>query len=85
MIPLLAVIGFRVKHHTVRLWLPLFLAWLLLLPAVLLLLPVFWMGCLVSKVHPWRALTTGWQILTGLKGMHVEFDDCKSLVLIRIV
>ena len=85
MIPLLIVIGFRVKQHTVRLWLPLFLAWLLLLPVVLLLLPMFWIACLLTKVHPWRALATGWQVLTGLKGTHVEIDDSKSLVLIRIV
>ena len=86
MIPLFAVIGFRTRrNHIFRLWFPLFLAWLLLLPLVLLLLPVFLVACLVGRVNPLRALSTGWQVLTGLKGTHIEVDDSKTLILVRIV
>ena len=86
MIPLFVVIGFRTwRNHILRLWFPLFLAWLLLLPVILLLLPVFLVACLVGRVNPLRALSTGWQVLTGLKGTHIEVDDSKTLILIRIV
>jgi hypothetical protein len=86
MIPLFVVIGFRTwRNRILRLWFPLFLAWLLLLPVILLLLPVFLVACLVGRVSPLRALSTGWQVLTGLKGTHIEVDDSKTLILIRIV
>jgi uncharacterized membrane protein len=86
MIPLFAVIGFRTqRNHRFRLWLPLFLAWLLLLPVVLLLLPLFCIACLAGRINPLRALSTAWQILTGLKGTHVEVEDNNSFVLVRII
>jgi hypothetical protein len=85
MIPLFAVIGFRWRDRRIGLWFPLFLAWLVLLPVILLLLPVFCIVCLVGRVNPLRALFTGWQVLAGLKGTHIEVDDSKVLILIRIV
>ena len=85
MIPLFAVVGFRIWRHIFKLWFPLFLAWLLLLPVILLLLPVFGIVCLAGRVNPLRALSTGWQILAGLKGTHIEVDDSRTFVLVRIV
>lgn len=86
MIPLFLVLGFRIGgHRNFRLWLPLFLIWLLLLPLVLVLLPLFFIGCLILRVNPLRAAATGWQILTGLAGTHIEIRDPENYILIRII
>ena len=85
MIPLIAVVGFRTnKRHGFRLWIPLFLIWLLLLPLVLVLLPLAFIILAVMKINPFRAFRTGWQILTGLRGTHIEVQDSNAFVLIRI-
>ncbi|HEY6250703.1 MAG TPA: hypothetical protein VI685_12140 [Candidatus Angelobacter sp.] len=85
MIPLMAVIGFRnYNGRGFRLWIPLFLVWLLLLPLVLVLLPLAFLALALMKVNPLRGLQTGWQILTGLKGTHIEIEDGNSLILVRI-
>jgi len=84
-IPLMMVVGFRTyKRHGFRLWIPLFLVWLLLLPLVLVLLPVAFIALVVVRINPFRALAAGWQILTGLRGTHIEVEDGNALVLIRI-
>lgn len=85
MIPLMLVVGIRsYNRRGFRLWIPLFLVWLLLLPLVLVLLPLAILVLLLVRVNPFRALLTGWQILTGLKGTHIEIQDGKALLLIRI-
>jgi hypothetical protein len=85
MIPLFAIL----RVHTSRrrrfgLWLPLFLLWLLLLSLALLLLPIFVIGCLIARMNPWRVFIAGWQVLTGLRGTHIEFEQAQSKVLLRI-
>ena len=86
MIPLFAVIRFRTRRHRqLGLWLPLFLVWLLLLPVALLLLPFFVIACLVARMNPWRVFSTGWQVISGLTGTHIEVEHAQTRVLIRIV
>jgi hypothetical protein len=86
MIPLFAVIGFRTsRQRTFRLWLPLFLVWLLLLPAVLVLFPFFLVGCLILDLNAFKAIAAGWNLMAGLRGTHVEVNDPKNYILLRIV
>jgi uncharacterized integral membrane protein len=86
MIPLFAVIGFRTSHQrTFRLWLPLFLIWLLLLPLVLVLFPFFLVGCLILDLNAFKAIAAGWSLMTGLRGTHVEVEDPKNYILLRLV
>jgi len=68
-----------------RLWIPLFLIWLLMLPLVVLLLPLFFLICLVSRVDPFAAIATLWNILVALRDTHIEIDNRNALVLIRIL
>ena len=64
MIPFVAVVSVPDRRsHTFRLWIPLFLVWLLVLPLGLLLLPAVFIGGLVCRVNPFRALSVVWQIL----------------------
>jgi uncharacterized membrane protein len=85
MIPVLAVVCVRTERsHRFRLWLPLFLVWLLLLPLVLVLMPISLVACLVIGINPFRALTIGWQFVTGLTGTHVEVENGKSQILVHI-
>ncbi|HEY6352048.1 MAG TPA: hypothetical protein VI636_21850 [Candidatus Angelobacter sp.] len=84
MIPLMLVVGFRTyKGRGLRLWVPLFLVWLLLLPLVLVLLPLAFLALAFLRVNPLRAVQTGWQLLTGLKGTRIEIQDGNALLLIR--
>jgi uncharacterized integral membrane protein len=86
MIPLLVILKIRnQRRHNFRLWVPLFLLWLVLLPVVLVLLPLFVIGCLIVAMNPFRALLAFWQVLTGLRGMHLEVDSRDSQILIRII
>jgi hypothetical protein len=86
MIPLFAVIGFRTsRQRTFRLWLPLFLVWLLLLPLVLVLFPFFLVGCLILDMNAFSAIAVGWNVIAGLRGTHVEINDPKNYILLRIV
>ncbi len=85
MIPLMAVVRVRTeRRHHFRIWLPLFLIWLLLLPLILLLVPVVFVVCLVYPLNPFRVLLTGWQLVAGLTGTHVEVGHGKSQVLVHI-
>lgn len=85
MIPLMLRLRIRnYKGIGIRLWIPLFLAWLLLLPLVLVLLPLAFIILAAFRVNPFRALATGWQILAGLRGALIEIADRKAGVLIRI-
>jgi hypothetical protein len=85
MIPLVASVSIRNKRNRgFRLWIPLALVWLLLLPVGLLLLPVVFVACWAGRIDPFRALEVFWQILCGLKGANVEFDNQGSSVLIHV-
>jgi hypothetical protein len=86
MIPLVAVLKIHnQRRHNFRLWFPLFLLWLVLLPVILLLVPLFVIGSLIIAMNPFRALFAFWQVLTGLKGTHIEVDNRDSQILIRII
>jgi hypothetical protein len=86
MIPLFAVIGFRTsRRQTFRLWLPLFLVWLLLLPLVLVLFPFFLVGCLILDMNAFSAIAAGWKVVAGLRGTHVEINDPRNYILLRLV
>ena len=86
MIPLFAVIGFRTSsQRTFRLWLPLFIVWLLLLPIVLVLFPFFLVGCLILDLNAFTAIAAGWNLITGLRGTHVEVNDPQNYILLRLV
>jgi hypothetical protein len=86
MIPLFAVIGFRTsRQRTFRLWLPLFLVWVLLLPVVLVLFPFFLVACLILDMNAGKTISAGWNVAAGLRGMHVEINDPKTYILLRLV
>ena len=86
MIPLFVVIRLRTRgRRHFGLWLPLFLAWLLLLPLALVLLPFFVIGCLLARMNPWRTFVTGWQVLCGLTGTHLEVEHAERKFLLRII
>ena len=86
MIPLFAVIGWRTQRgRKLRLWLPLFLLWLLLLPLVLVLLPFAIIGCLLLSISPWRFIATGWNLLTGLRGMQLELDHIDHYLTLHVI
>jgi len=84
MIPFFAFVSFRNRRNrSFRLWIPLFLVWLLLLPVAILLLPLFFVLCAAEKVNAFQARAIFWQILTGLKGTHVEVAEGQASVLIH--
>jgi len=85
MIPWMMLVGIRSRRDRIfRLWIPLFLLWLLLLPLVLVLLPLAFLALAVMRVNPFRAFLTGWQILAGLRGTHIEVQDENAFVLVHI-
>jgi hypothetical protein len=86
MIPFVAVVSVPDRNsHTFRLWIPLFLVWLLVLPLGLLLLPVVFIGGLVCRVNPFRALSVVCQILSALKDANVEVARRSASVSICIL
>ncbi len=87
MIPLVGVVSVSHWRHSrnFRLWIPLFLLWLLLLPFAVLALPVLFIVCLISRVSPFEAIATFWNIFAALKDTHIEVDNRNALVLIRIL
>ena len=86
MIPLWAQIRVQTgQGRGVRLWLPLFLAWLLLLVLAPLWLPVLLVVALFSWVNPWRYLALGWGVLSGLHGLDVDVKSPDANVLIRVI
>ena len=85
MIPLFVILRIHAHgHRKFGLWLPLFLVWLLLLPLAILLLAIFVIGCIIARMNPWRVFVAGWQLLTGLRGTHIEFEQEQNKVLLRI-
>jgi hypothetical protein len=85
MIPLLMHVRIRkASHRGFGLWIPLFLIWVLLLPLVVVLLPFAFIALLIVKVNPFRAFVTGWMLLIGLRGTHIEVQDQRTAVLVQI-
>lgn len=85
MIPLIAKVRIgRLGQPGIPVWIPLILFWLLLLPVVLVLLPVFWIACLVGRVHPGQATRVMWKTLTGVRGLRIEAGDRRGSVLIHV-
>jgi len=84
MIPLFVTLRVRNPRRHFRLWIPLFLVWILLLPLALLLLPLYVIACLVAGMNPLRTAAASWQVLSSLRGSHIEVNHDRSLVLIRI-
>jgi hypothetical protein len=85
MIPWLAVIGIRARRgRGIHLWIPLVFLWILLLPFAALALPLFLVYCVVGRVSLVRAARTGAEILGGLKGTRVQFEDGAHCVSLRI-
>jgi hypothetical protein len=41
-------------------------------------------GCIIARMNPWRVFVAGWQLLTGLRGTHIEFEQEQNKVLLRI-
>lgn len=85
MIPLFAVIRWHTGRRQFGLWLPLFLAWLLLLPVLLVLLPFFAIGCLLARMNPLRMVSTGWQLVTGLRGTNIELQHGERQFQLRMI
>ncbi len=84
--PMLAVVRIlphRAGRH-IRLWVPLFLAWLLLLPFVLVLLPVYFVVCAVKDIAPFRTLGAVLAVLGGLNGTHVEVESHGATFLVHV-
>jgi hypothetical protein len=78
----------RVRGHRRRaigLWLPLFLLWPILLAlAVVLAVP----GLVVARAYGVAAagaLRTAWQLVSGVRGMHIEIDSPEAAFQIRFI
>jgi hypothetical protein len=86
MIPSLALLHIEgAGWRSPRLWVPLFLLWI---PALLLapLIVVVVVGlCRAGGIHPWRAFGTFWDLLSSLRGTHVEVRADGNTVQVRIV
>jgi hypothetical protein len=83
MIPLFVILDVR-GRRSLRLWLPLFLAWLFLLPIVLVALPFALVALLVARINPWPAIAAFWGVLAGTRGTHVEVATRDGSVLVHI-
>jgi len=84
MIPLIALMELGGKHHSIRLWLPLFLVWLLMLPLAVLMLPFALLAMLLARIQPWTALRAFSDVLSGLCGMQLEIQIPGRSVLVHI-
>ena len=84
MIPWLAVIRIGVGSRTFRLWIPLAFLWIGLLPFAVLALPLLFLYCLIGRVSLVRAARTTREIIGGLVGTRVEFEDPRHHVSLHI-
>jgi hypothetical protein len=85
MIPLLATFRYSNSRRRLTLYgIPLFLVWLLILPFAILALPLVFIGCLALKVNPFRMILGVWNVLTSLRGTHVEFADGQDSLLVHL-
>ncbi len=86
MIPCLAMVRIgRRRGRDIRLWVPLVLLWLPLLPFAVVLAVA---GLVVAKAYgvaPARALRTGWQLVSGWRGMHIEVDSPEAAFQVRFI
>ncbi|HLY04397.1 MAG TPA: hypothetical protein VKR31_01505 [Rhizomicrobium sp.] len=83
MIPLLAVV--RVDGPMrFRLWLPLFLLWILLLPFALVLLPFALLLVVARGAAAWSVMRSTFEILSGMRGTHVEVSAPGNSVFVHI-
>ncbi|BFU44753.1 hypothetical protein [Krasilnikovia sp. MM14-A1004] len=83
MIPWLAMV--RVGRHGIRLWLPLFLLWPLILPFAVALAVGVVIVARVHRVSAAGALRTGWQLVSGWRGMQFEIDDSDVAFQVRFL
>jgi len=85
MIPWLAIIRIGARGgRTVRLWIPLAVLWILLLPLAVLALPLILLYCLIGRVSLVRAVRMSREMLGGLVGTRVEFEDRQHHVSLHI-
>jgi hypothetical protein len=85
MIPCLATVRVRVRRHTIRLWLPLFLLWPLLLPFAVVLAVA---GPVVARAYGVAAagaLRTAWQLASGCRGMRIEVHSPEAAFQVRFI
>ena len=86
MIPCLATV--RLGGHRrrgIRLWLPLFLLWPLILPFAVVLAVAAPVVARVYGVAAAGALRTGWQLVSGWRGMHIEVDSPEVAFQVRFI
>ena len=87
MIPMAGIVALRTRPQG-RVWwipLPLFLLWLILLPALIIVVPAIFVVCEIVRINPFQALSTSWQLLAGLRGLHVQVEEKEAAVLIKFI
>ena len=87
MIPMAGILALRTQPEGRTWWipLPLFLIWLILLPALIIVVPAIFIVSLIVRIDPFRALSTSWQILAGLRGLRVQVEEKDAAVLINLI
>ena len=63
---------------------PFFLLVTLVLPLLVLLVPVIFIACLFVHVNPFDAMGMLWNVLTSLRGTHVEVAQRRHSILVHI-
>lgn len=85
MIPMVAELQVRDRQNReFHLWIPLILLWIVLLPVTILIVPFIFLACLFQRMNPFQVLPAFWEVLSALKGTHMEFNHPKSSALIHI-
>jgi hypothetical protein len=84
MIPLVAVVSVRHAKGRVRIWAPLFLAWIVLLPFAVILTPFAFAAWLAAGRNPIRACGSALAVFTALSGLVIDVDSPAAKVLVRI-
>lgn len=72
------------RGRRIRLWIPVLAVLLLLSPLLLLGAIALFIGCLVVRVRPIRALFTLGRLLFSLSGTRIEFEQGHTAVLVTI-
>ena len=85
--PLLAIVDIERKSdgRMYHLWLPLFLIWLLLLPLAIIALPFVIVACLIMSIPVFASLAGLLAVLNALNGTHVDIDQARRHIVIRLV
>ncbi|MBZ5611170.1 MAG: hypothetical protein LAP38_23150 [Acidobacteriia bacterium] len=63
---------------------PLFAVWLFLVPLGILCLPFILIASVAGAINPFPAMSALCRILTSLKGTHIELDDDRRTLVLRI-